>query len=69
MSILRFSESRTIPKVTILYFYLAIVVGDEIEKLRTKFDYLKKKQGRDAGALLIAAKDIWLLVSEFTIHP
>jgi len=44
------------------------VLGDEIDKLRIKFDYLKKKQGRDTNSLLVSTKDIKLF-SEFCAHP
>ncbi len=44
------------------------MAADEIERLRSKFDYLQKKQGRSPASLLINAKDIKLL-SEFAMHP
>ena len=44
------------------------MLSEEIELLRTKFDYLKQKQGRSEASLLIYARDIKLL-SEFSINP
>ena len=44
------------------------MLSEEIQKLREKFDYLKKKQGRDETSLLIYGRDIKLL-SEFYVHP